>query len=371
MNTQPAIANTKAEQHLAMSLPYAKERRIAELAVQRAALLTKKMLRQIDKGTISKSDASPVTIADFAAQASLICAVHRNFPADSFVGEEAADTLRKDAELQKRVWDLVNATYLDDSTTEELLSRPASSEEMLDIIDLGCGPGGRRGRVWILDPIDGTAAFMKGEQYAISLALVEDGVEKVGVVGCPNLILTGGKIHEKQVDKEGYGLMLSALQGRGLAIRQISSGTLATERKIERSADIVKREDLHWVEGTTSSSNDIEKQRDIAERLAIPWPGTDLYSSHMRYIALAAGGGNISVAIPKSKDKKSWIWDHAGGHLILEESGAIVTDLNGKEIDFGAGRFLGANYGRIVAPLSMHKELLLMVGQSLAAESLT
>jgi 3'(2'), 5'-bisphosphate nucleotidase len=344
-----------------MDPPYAKERRIAELAVQRAALLTKKMLRQIDKGTISKSDASPVTTADFAAQALLICAVHHNFPADTFVGEEAADTLRKDVELQKRVWDLVNAVYLDDPEIEKLLSRPASSEEMLDIIDLGCGPGGRKGRVWMLDPIDGTAAFMKGEQYAISLALVEDGFEKVGVVGCPNLDLAGGKIHEKQVDKEGYGLMLSALHGHGFVIRRISSGALEPERKLEKAAAVVEKEDLHWVEGTSSSSNDIEKQQDIAGRLGISWPGTDLYSSQMRYIALAVGGGNISVAIPKKKNKKSWAWDHAGGHLILNESGVKVTDLNGKEIDFGAGRYLGENYGRIVAPLTMHEELRTMV----------
>ena len=77
-----------------MDLPYTKERLIAELAVQRAALLTKKVLREIDKGTISKSDKSPVTIADFAAQALIICAVHHNFPEDKFVSEEAADTLR-------------------------------------------------------------------------------------------------------------------------------------------------------------------------------------------------------------------------------------------------------------------------------------
>jgi 3'(2'), 5'-bisphosphate nucleotidase len=340
-----------------MDPPYAKERQIAELAVQRAAVLTKKMLRQLDKGTISKSDSTPVTIADFAAQALLICAIHHNFPVDTFVGEEAADTLRKDVDLQKRVWDLVNATYLDDPEIEKLLSRPASAEEMLDIIDLGCGPGGREGRVWMLDPIDGTAAFMKGEQYAISLALVEDGFEKVGVVGCPNLNLEGGKVHEKQVDKEGYGLMLSALQGHGAIIRQISSGALEPERKLEKVADIMKKEDLHWVESTSSSSNDIEKQREIAGELGISWPGTDLYSSQMRYIALAVGAGNTSVTVPKTRNKKSWVWDHAGGHLILKESGATVTDLNGKEIDFGAGRYLGENHGRVVAPASMHKEV--------------
>ncbi|TVY83307.1 3'(2'),5'-bisphosphate nucleotidase [Lachnellula suecica] len=351
-----------------MDLPYAKERHVAELAVQRAALLTKKMLRAIDKGTISKSDQSPVTIADFAAQALLISAIHHNLPDDSFVGEEAADTLREDAQLQKRVWDLVSEKYLDSAETEALLSTPASSEEMLDLIDLGCGPGGRKGRVWMLDPIDGTAAFMRGEQYAISLALVENGFEKIGVVACPNLNLENGKVHEEQVDKEGFGLMLSAVRDQGALIRPLSSGELQPAHKIERPVDVQNREDLHWVEGTTSKSNDFEKQQTIAKSLGGSWPGTDVYSSQMRYIALTVGGGNVNVAIPKKRDNKSWVWDHAGGHLILKEAGGLMTDLNGKEIDFGAGRFLGENYGRVVAPDSMREEVMALV-ESILAES--
>lgn len=348
-----------------MDLPYAKERLIAELAVQRAALLTKKVLREIDKGTISKSDKSPVTIADFAAQALLICAIHHNFPDDKFVGEEAADTLREDVELQKRVWDLVSGSYLDDRETNALLSTPVSSEQMLGIIDLGCGPGGRTGRVWMLDPVDGTAAFMRGQQYAVSLALVEDGHEVIGVVGCPNLILENGEIHEDRVDEEGYGMMLSAVRGQGSSVRRIASGGLEAARKIERPLDVVGVKELHWVEGTASASNDIDKQWKLAKSLGISWPGTDLYSSQMRYIALAVGGGSINVTIPKKKDKISWVWDHAGGHLILKESGGLVTDLNGKEFDFGAGRYLGENYGRVVAPMSVREEVMASVVQIL------
>ena len=129
---------------------------------------------------------------------------------------------------------MISGKYLDNPETDALLSTPTSSEEMLNIIDLGCGPGGRKGRVWILDPVDGTAAFMRGQQYAVSLALVEDGYEKVGVVGCPNMNLENGKVDEDQVDKEGNGLMLSAVRGQGAFIRRISSGELEAARKIER-----------------------------------------------------------------------------------------------------------------------------------------
>ena len=49
--------------------PYAKELQLACLTVQRATLLTKKLLAAVEKGSLDKSDDSPVTIADFAAQA--------------------------------------------------------------------------------------------------------------------------------------------------------------------------------------------------------------------------------------------------------------------------------------------------------------
>jgi 3'(2'), 5'-bisphosphate nucleotidase len=34
---------------------------------------------------------------------------------------------------------------------------------------------GGQGRHWILDPVDGTLGFVRGDQYAIALAMMEDG----------------------------------------------------------------------------------------------------------------------------------------------------------------------------------------------------
>jgi 3'(2'), 5'-bisphosphate nucleotidase len=43
--------------------------------------------------------------------------------------------------------------------------------------------------VWALDPIDGTKGFLRGGQYAVCLALLEDGEPVLGVMGTPNLPL--------------------------------------------------------------------------------------------------------------------------------------------------------------------------------------
>jgi len=48
-------------------------------------------------------------------------------------------------------------------------------QQVLQAIDKGINSGGGDGRHWVLDPVDGTFGFVKGDQYAIALALVERG----------------------------------------------------------------------------------------------------------------------------------------------------------------------------------------------------
>lgn len=348
------------------SAPYARELLVAELAVQRASILTKTVLHQVNRGELSKADSSPVTIADFAAQALIISAVHHAFPADRFIGEECADVLRQDAELRGRVWELVSTTNLDDAEAEGVLATPASVEEMLQMIDLGGqGLGGAQGRHWMLDPVDGTATFIRGEQYAVSLALVEDGREVVGVLGCPNLSLQPGKITEQTVDRDGLGLMLSAVRSQGANMRSMGTGTLQPSRSIETlSAGPVDLTTLHFVDSTLSDTWWHTKVRQIAERLGAPYPGTELWSSHMRYAAQIVGGGDVQMRIPPlGTSKTAYVWDHAGAQLIFTEVGGKITDIDGKEIDFGAGRELSNNRGIIAAKAGVHGKVLELVNE--------
>src|SRR5436190_19961742 len=64
------------------NMTYRQELRVAELAVQRAALLTQKVFHEKVKGSLSKDDRSPVTKGDFGAQALIIQAIRSNFPED-------------------------------------------------------------------------------------------------------------------------------------------------------------------------------------------------------------------------------------------------------------------------------------------------
>jgi 3'(2'), 5'-bisphosphate nucleotidase len=79
----------------------------------------------------------------------------------------------------------------------------------------------------------------------------------------------------------------------------------------------------------------------------------------MRYVAIAVQGGcNAFVKVPRRESYRSKIWDHAGGMLLVQELGCVVTDLEGQAVDCGLGRTLGGCYGMVVAEASIHGRVL-------------
>lgn len=341
-------------------MDYSKELELATLTVQRASKLTKSILAAVDKGALDKKDNTPVTIADFAAQALIISAVHAVYPDDDFVGEESAAALRESPELLERVWGLVSSFQGEGHG----LATPSTPEEMLTLIDLGGkGQGGSKGRIWVLDPVDGTATFIQGQQYVVCLALLEDGEQKIGVLGCPNLPVGASQVHEDIVDKDGDGQMIYAIAGQGAYILPMnySSGQtiLDSAVPIPKYPTTLKTSDLRFVDCKASNSTDYKKHALVAKKLGVPWPASvDLWSAQMRYVAVVLnGGGNMLIKILQKDSYRSCLWDHAGGMLIAQEVGCVVTDLRGKPIDCGLGRTLAGSFGLICAPASVYPDV--------------
>lgn len=343
------------------NMSYAKELEVAQLAVQRAAILTKRVFHEKAKGTVSKDDKSPVTIGDFGAQALIISALKANFPDDEIVAEEEAAQLRKDDNLRQTIWDLVKTTQLSDPEAESLLGGAIEDEEtMLTMIDYGNSKGGAKGRIWAIDPIDGTKGFLRGGQYAVCLALMVDGDVKVGVLGCPNLPiddaapLTGG-MESGQTD-EGRGVLFSAVLGQGATSRPLTTGALAKPKSISMRAitDITAATFCESVEAGHSSHGD---QAEIAKLLGITNPSVRM-DSQAKYASIARGAGDIYLRLPVSATYQEKIWDHAAGDLIVREAGGAVTDIYGKRLDFSIGRTLSANKGVIAAPAATHPQVL-------------
>ncbi|MEO0477547.1 MAG: inositol monophosphatase family protein, partial [Planctomycetota bacterium] len=185
-------------------MTYEDELKIAVQAVRDAAKVCRKVQAAlVTAETLEKKDKSPVTVADFASQAVVCKALADAFAEDRVVGEEGADDLRGEENTALR-----NQVV---SHTAEVVGDSATEDAVLEWIDRGgYDPAveGRQKRYWTLDPIDGTRGFLRGDQYAIALALIEDGKVVLGALGCPNL---------KMVD-DTQGCFFTAIRGQGTKV---------------------------------------------------------------------------------------------------------------------------------------------------------
>lgn len=380
-----------------MSASYDRELTIALQAVTQASLLTKAHLLSYKskKSKVSeetKADASEVTTADFAAQAVLISAIHAVFPDDVFIAEESGDMLRADAALCERVWGLVSSI----STNSTDIALPSSKEEMVRIIDLGQKGGLEESedvRTWVLDPIDGTKTYIRGQQYAVCLALVEGGEQRVGVLGCPNLNIESVDGHGRVVVEETRvelepdgGWILSTVKGEGVSLSRVRKPMWRQplhEVLRERGAHFVMEEavdghvngtekemkstdiELHFTDSSASSHTSKDLHNRIFEHFAHPEPSSrkmsvpaveegspslalDVWSMQFKYIVLVlrAAGSDAMIRVPPMTTYHACVWDHAGGQLLLTESGGMLTDANGLPfVVNGKMRKLNENWG--------------------------
>ena len=341
-------------------MSYRKELRVAELAVQRSTLLTQRVFHEKAKGTLAKDDKSPVTIGDFGAQALIINAIRRNFPTDEIVGEEEASSLRDNKGLADQIWELVNSTKLEDEACEEQLGGPIKSQwDMLQAIDAGQSMGGSRGRIWALDPIDGTKGFLRGGQYAVCLALIEDGHVKVGVLACPNLPVDDSAMLSADVGDEsgeGRGVLFSAVLGSGATSRPLGRGALQKSQTIHMK-DVPEITHATFCESVEAGHSSHSDQAQIATRLGITKESVRM-DSQAKYGSIARGAGDLYLRLPVRADYREKIWDHAAGDLIVREAGGQVTDVQGRRLDFSLGRTLKENKGVIAAPKAVHEQVL-------------
>jgi 3'(2'), 5'-bisphosphate nucleotidase len=343
-------------------MAYEKELQVALLAVARASILTKSVFHAKAKGTLSKDDASPVTIGDFGAQALIISAIKHNFPNDEVVGEEEASSLREDKALSGKIWELVKDVELTDSDSDQILGgKIASEDKMLDAIDQGNSAGGSKGRIWALDPIDGTKGFLRGGQYAVCLALMVDGEVHVGVLGCPNLPVDDSApltedMGTAATDAEGKGVLFAAVKGEGATSQPLTRGKVERGNSISVSKinDVSQAVLCESVEPGHSSKGDNAL---ISEKLGIKGKPVQM-DSQAKYGSVARGAGDVYLRLPVRKDYVEKIWDHAAGDLIVREAGGQVTDVNGNRLNFSLGRTLKENKGVVATPENVHAEVL-------------
>ncbi|KAI9068726.1 3',5'-bisphosphate nucleotidase [Trametes sanguinea] len=350
-------------------LAYAAEKQIAIAAVRRACVLTASVFNKLVKQeTLTKGDKSPVTVGDYSAQAVVNTILGRTFPQDPIVGEEDAADLRQESGkvLKDRIIQLANETLtapLAPGEKEEWGLGPSQAqteEQLLDAIDRGNYEGGRTGRFWTLDPIDGTKGFLRGDQYAVCLALVVDARVELGVMGCPNLPVNAS-------DPSGpRGCLFVAVRGQGayqLPLTDPFSALPGTRLQIPPTTP----ETLNFLESVEEGHAKLSFNDRVAQILGVTRAPTRM-DSQAKYCSLARGDGGVYLRMPVGSGYREKIWDHASGAVLVEEAGGIITDGRGEPLDFGLGRTLGENFGVVAAGKDVHSKVIAAVKQAKAEE---
>lgn len=309
---------------------------VAVEAVRRAAVLAQNVRRElVTADTLTKKDKSPVTIADLGVQAVISDCLQAAFPADLLVAEEDAHALRDPAngEMLRRVREQVARV------------RPELTEAgMLDAIDHGRHSGGAAGRFWVMDPIDGTKGFIRNDQYALALALIEDGEVVLGVLGCPSL--PDGHMGAAN----GAGVLMAARRGHGAVAGRLDARGLQAIR-VADVADPAQAVICQSVE-TGHTSHGLAGR--VATRLGMTKPSLQL-DSQCKYATVARGEATLYMRLPsKGSTYEEMIWDHAAGWMIVQEAGGRVSDVHGKPLNFGLGRTLRENSGVIATNGRIH-----------------
>lgn len=299
------------------------------------------MLSAGGSGVTSKQDGSPVTVADFGSQAVVNRIVSEAFPGDVIVAEEDSAALRQAgggrlSAVTRFVCEQVGT---------------ADAEAVCDWIDLGAGEPS--GRFWVLDPIDGTKGFLRREQYAVALALVEGGRVSLGFLACPLLRYRGLR-----------GVIFAARRGRGTQSFALDGSPLGPARVALTSE--VKRAVL--VESVESAHTNHAASAALRETIGTTAEPLRM-DSQAKYAAVAHGQADIYLRLPNPKTPgyREHIWDHAAGALVVEEAGGRVTDCYGRPLDWTQGRRLSKNVGVITTNGRLHERLLRVLGPLLEA----
>ncbi len=304
--------------------------------------------RMITPTTVEKNDKSPVTVGDLAIQALVSARLERFFPNDQLVGEESSAAFNGEAgaALLAQVCDFVR-----------LQIPEATAEQVKCWIDRGKASG-LGYRYWVLDPIDGTKGFLRHQQYATALALVETNMEtgfnKVvfAGLGCPHL--TDGWKDEVG----GPGSILIAEKGEGAVVLQLD-GTNPRPIAVSTIADPAQARILRSFEAAHTNTGHLEQIAETLKTAAAPV----LMDSQAKYACLATGHAEILLRLisPKMPNYKEKIWDQAAGLLVLQEAGGRITDLDGNQLNFNYGRTLEANRGVCASNGLVHDQTLAAV----------
>ena len=188
-----------------------------------------------------------------------------------------------------------------------------------------------RGRAWVLDPIDGTLNYVSTHRdWAISLALVDDGVPVLAILADP------------VADR-----LYTAIRGRGAWVESLMTGAAGADGAGgvgPRALEPV--EDLPLSEGMVIAHYQLTQYAAIGRAIETS-RGMRCYGAAALEMAEVAAGGAVVYAQPLLQP-----WDVAAGALLCTETGVVLTRMDGAPFDVRRAGSL------LVATPAAHAEVL-------------
>ena len=161
---------------------------------------------------------------------------------------------------------------------------------------------------WLIDPLDGTKEFInKSNDFTCNLALIENKIPTLGFVSIPvrELIYFGGKEHGSKVfDKEKI-------------FTEIKYKSIPGVCRIVASKSHLNKETQKFID-------EIEGKVELIQA-----------GSSLKFLKIASGLADVYPRLGPTSE-----WDTAAAHAILEGAGGKVSQLNGKDIEYGKENIL-------------------------------
>ena len=174
-------------------------------------------------------------------------------------------------------------------------------------------PGASPPRFWLVDPLDGTKEFLRGNgEFTVNIALIEGDRPVLGVVHVPALAET------------------FAASGPGTATRQRGDAPpepIAARRVPKRGAVVVH-------------SRSHENNERLAAYLAtLDAPSTRVSGSAIKFGLIAAGEADLYPRFGPTME-----WDTAAGQAVLEAAGGSVETPEGAPFRYGKPGFRNTGF---------------------------
>jgi histidinol-phosphatase len=217
-----------------------------------------------DVAVETKADNTPVTIADKQAEEVIKRTIHKAFPDHTFYGEEG------------------------------------------DKVDLN----NHHGYTWIIDPIDGTKSYIRGQPlFGTELALLKDGELIVGVSNAPAL-------KELMYAAKGEG---SYVNGKPVQVSKVDS----LEEAYLSNGRLQYFEQIKLIPPLLAISRKVKWARGMG----------DFWIYHL------VAQGKVDIMIEASVK----FWDIAAVKVIVEEAGGTFTQIDGQPITYLSTNCLATN----------------------------